>query len=79
MEVRAYPLQNQLGNTITRLNREVDVRVVEQKHLDLAAVVSINDASTGVNEVLSGKTATGSNTTSRLRRVIVLPSWFWSG
>jgi dUTPase len=28
MEVRAYPLQNQLGNTITRLNREVDVRVV---------------------------------------------------
>jgi hypothetical protein len=27
MEVRAYPLQNQLGNTITRLNREVDVRV----------------------------------------------------
>jgi hypothetical protein len=47
MEVRAYPLQNQLGNTITRLNREVDVRVVEQKHLDLAAVVSIVEAGLG--------------------------------
>ena len=56
-----HPLQNQLGNTITRLDWEIDVRVIEQEHLDLSAVVGINDTSTSVDEVLSSKTTTGSN------------------
>jgi len=40
---------------------KIDVGVVEQKHLHLTTVVSIDDTGTGVNEVLRSETATRSH------------------
>jgi len=38
---------------------EVDVRVVEQHHLELAPVVLVHDAGAGVDEVLDGQAGAG--------------------
>lgn len=56
------PLKDQLGNPVTLLNFVVRVGVVEEQDLDLAAVISVDDARTGVNEVLGRKARPRRNT-----------------
>lgn len=50
------PLNDELRNAVTLLDREVGVAEVEEDDLDLASVVGINDTSTGVNAMLGGET-----------------------
>ena len=45
-------LNHQLGDPVALGNREVGIGMVEEQHLDLAAVVSVDDASTRVDEML---------------------------
>lgn len=49
-------LEDELGNAVTLLDLKVGVVVVEEKDLDLATVIGINDTSTCVDEVLGGET-----------------------
>lgn len=49
------PLKDQLGNPVPLLNLVVGVRVVEEQNLDLAAVVGVDNARTGVDEVLGSE------------------------
>jgi hypothetical protein len=44
-------LDDQLGNSVSRLDREVNVAEVEQDHFDLSAIICINDTSAGVDAV----------------------------
>ena len=53
------PLQHKLRHAVALLDCEIDVRVVEQQHLDLAAVVGVNHAGAGVDEVLGGEAGAG--------------------
>src|SRR4051812_42923652 len=48
---RVDALKYQLGNAIPFLDGEVRLSVVEQQYLDLAAVVSVNDACARVDEI----------------------------
>jgi hypothetical protein len=45
-------LDDKLSNSVALLDRVVCLGVVEQQHLHLAAVVCVNDAGAGVDEVL---------------------------
>ncbi|KAI6761241.1 hypothetical protein HG531_001794 [Fusarium graminearum] len=49
-------LEDELGNAVALLDLKVGVVVVEEKDLDLATVIGINDTSTCVDEVLGGET-----------------------
>ena len=57
-----HPLQNQLRNTVTLVDSEIDIREVEQQHLHLATVIGIDDAGAGIDEVFRGETAAGGDT-----------------
>lgn len=43
---------NQLSDAITFFDIEINVRVIEQNHANIAAVVLVNDASTNIDEIL---------------------------
>lgn len=48
-------LQDKLRDAVALLDLKVGLGMVEEQHLDFAAVVGIDDASAGVNEVLRGE------------------------
>lgn len=48
-------LENQLSDAIMHLDLEIDVRVVEEQDLYLAAVVGVDHAGTCVDKVLGGE------------------------
>ena len=52
-------LQHELGNPVSLLHLKVRVGMVEEKDLDLAAVISVDDAGTGVDKMLRGETRSG--------------------
>lgn len=54
-------LDDKLGDTVTLSDLEVGVGVVEEEDLDLAAVVRVDYAGTGVDEVLGGETGARGN------------------
>jgi hypothetical protein len=54
-------LQDELGDTVALLDLEVGLGVVEEEHLDLASVISVNDAGASVNEVLGREARTWRN------------------
>lgn len=60
---RVDALNDELGDAVTLLDLEVGVGVVEQQDLDLTAVVGINDAGAGVDEVFGRETGAGCDTT----------------
>jgi len=51
-----YPFQHQLRNPVAALDGKIGVGVVEEQHLDLAAVVGVYDARARVDEVLASET-----------------------
>lgn len=55
-------LEDELRDAVALLDLVVGVGVVEQQHLDLAAVVGVNDARASVDEVLGGEARSGSDT-----------------
>lgn len=54
-------LQHQLGNPVALLHLVVRVGMVEEQDLDLSAVISVDDARAGVDEVLGGEARSGGN------------------
>jgi hypothetical protein len=57
-----HPLNNKLSNPISDLNEKFNIRVIKQQHLNLAPVISINNTSTGINEVLGSESTARSDT-----------------
>jgi hypothetical protein len=49
-------LKDQLSNAVTLLDLKVGLVVVEEKNLDLATVIGIDNTSASVNEVLGSET-----------------------
>ena len=49
-------LEDQLSNAVTLLDLKVGLVVVEEKNLDLATVIGIDNTSASVDEVLGGET-----------------------
>ena len=49
-------LEDQLSNAVTLLDLKVGLVVVEEKNLDLATVIGIDNASASVDEVLGSET-----------------------
>lgn len=49
-------LKDQLSNAVTLLDLKVGLVVVEEKNLDLATVIGIDNTSASVDEVLGGET-----------------------
>ena len=56
---RDNPLEHQLCDPVPLLDLVVGVGVVEEQHLDLAAVVGVDDARARVDEVLRGEAGAG--------------------
>lgn len=56
---RVDALDDELGNSITLLDGKIGIAQVEQDDLDLATVVSVDDASARVNAVLGGEAGAG--------------------
>jgi hypothetical protein len=54
-------LEHKLGNAVALLDLEVGLAMVEQKDLDRAAVVGINDTGSCIDEVLGSETRTRGN------------------
>lgn len=52
-------LQDELRDAVALLDRKVGVGVVKQQHLDLPAVVGVNDARARVDEVLGREAGAG--------------------
>lgn len=58
---RHDPLKHQLSNPVALLYLIVGVCVVEEENLDGPAVVCVDDAGAGIDEVLGGEARAGSN------------------
>lgn len=54
-----YALDDELGDALALLDLEVGVGVVKEQHLDLAAVVGVDDARARVDEVLGCQAGPG--------------------
>lgn len=54
-------LEDELGDAVAFLDLVVGLGVVEEEHLDLAAVVGVDDARARVDEVLGGEAGAGSD------------------
>ena len=52
-------LEHQLRDAVALLDGEVGIAVVEEEDLHLAAVVCVDDAGTGIDEVLGGEAGAG--------------------
>ena len=61
------PLQYQLCHTVSLLDLEILLAVVEQQNLDLATIIRVNDSSTSINHML------GSQTRARCNMAICTP------
>jgi len=68
---RVDALQHELGNPIALLNSEIGVGVVEQQHLDGAAVIGVDDPRARVDEVLGGETGARCDTAICMSQAVV--------